>query len=107
MTAPTEEEIRATLARTWTRDHPTGRSPLFQWDLGFNDGFLGMATAPWDVEDLRDSELERLDELAIEALRPIREAAERAAIESLVGAMLQFAAEHPDAPRARPQPVEA
>ena len=48
-----------------------------------------------------------LDDLTETALRPIREECERAAIEALVGAMLRFAERHPDAPRAKPEPVPA
>lgn len=101
MTAPTEEEIRASLARAWTRPYTTtGPSPEVEWDFGFNNGFLGMSAAPWDLHDMRDSEIDYLDELTETALRPVREECERAAIEALVSAMLRFGERYPDAPRA-------
>lgn len=107
MTAPTEEEIRASLARAWTRPYPVGPSPEMEWSGGFNNGFLGMSTAPWDLDDMRDSEIAYLDDLTETALRPIREECERTAIEALVGAMLRFAESYPEAPRAKPESVSA
>jgi hypothetical protein len=100
VSALTEEEIRAELARAWHRPYPNRVTPEFQWDLGFNDGFMGMGTAPWDLDDMRDSEIEDLDSLVDAALRPIRVECERRAIDALVGAMLEFTASHPDVPRA-------
>jgi hypothetical protein len=105
MTAPTEEEIRASLARAWTRPYPAAGSPEMGWSDGFNNGFLGMSTAPWDLDDMRDSEIACLDELTDTALRPIQEECERAAIEALVGAMVRFAERYPDAPRAKVEAV--
>lgn len=100
-TAPmTEEAIRAELARAWLRPYHAGvASPMVEWDTGFNDGFTGMSGAPYALADFRDSELARLDELVETALRPIRAECERQAVEALVGALLRFTAEHPDAPR--------
>ena len=101
MTALSEEEIRAELAKAWHRRPRVGYAPDVEWDWGFNNGFLAMSSAPWDIEDMRDSEIERLDELVETALAPIREDVERRAIDALVGAMQQFSQEHPDTPRRR------
>jgi hypothetical protein len=54
----------------------------------------------FDLEDLRESEIARLDALADLAVRSIRDDARRRINEALVAAALTFAAEHPDAPRA-------
>ena len=93
--APTEEEIRAAFGRAWR--YADGA-------CGWSDGWSmasGIATEPYDLEEMRPSELERLDELVGEAVRPIREAAGRQLIDAVVGAVLTFAREHPEAPRRR------
>jgi hypothetical protein len=105
VTAPTEEEIRAALARAWERRHLSGGWPANAWSEGWGD-LCGMGSAPYDLDDLRESEIERLDELVYDAIDPIQTEARQRAIEALVGAMLQFAQEHPDAPRAKRQLTE-
>lgn len=92
-TAPTEEEIRAAIAREW-------RTSI---DLDFSDAFtrcMTLADGMYDLEDLRESEVDRLNELTYAAVDPIRADARRQINEALVSAALTFAAEHPDAPRA-------
>lgn len=98
MTAPTEEDIRAGFARAWHRLPPVGLSA----DATFSDGFSAagrLLDELYDVDELRPSELNRLDELAGEAIAPIRDEAQREINEALVKAALAFAAEHPEAPR--------
>jgi hypothetical protein len=93
MTAPTEEEIRAAIAREWGRD--IGRD--------FHDAFTGcqlLGDSLFDWDDMRPSEQERLNELTHSAVDPIRADAQRRINEALVSAGLSFAAEYPDAPRA-------
>jgi hypothetical protein len=99
-TAPTEEEIRAALARAWATPPPNGSSAGAE----FTDAFTHLASlvdAPYDLDDLRESELERLDELIGASMVGVRDQAHRAAIEVLVEAIAAFAAEHPEAPRRR------
>ena len=67
----------------------------------FSDAFnAGLADAVFDVEDLRKSELDRLDELTSQAITALRRETEAALIEVYVQAAITFAAEHRDAPRA-------
>lgn len=95
---PSEEQIRAHLARAWTKHHAVGW-PEDSWVTGWND-YASSAATLYDLDDIRDSELERLDELVADAIGPIRDQARRDFTEALVGAMLAYAAEHPDTPRA-------
>jgi hypothetical protein len=92
VSAPTEEEIRASIAREWT-----GRI-----DSIFSDGFgecEGLLEGLYDIADLRPSEQDRLDQLVAAAVDPIRADARRRINEALVAAALAFAAEYPNAPR--------
>ena len=99
MSAPTEEEIRAAIAREWGRRLPN-RVPI---ETDFSDGIGGcmlLLDGIFDTGDFRDSELARLDGLAGETINLIRDDCRRRINEALVSAALTFAAEHPDAPRA-------
>ena len=67
----------------------------------FSDAFSGITAAVdaiWAVDELRASELDRLDALAGEAIPPIRREAERQLLEAVTAAAEQFAAEFPNAP---------
>ena len=101
MSAPSEEEIRAALAREWKRSHqPWPPSPELEWDLGWNR-FAGMGDEVFDLEEFRPSEVERLDSLRHDATAPLRAEIERRLTDAVVSAILAFAAEYPDAPRAQ------
>lgn len=96
-TTLSEEEIRAAIAREWGRD-----SAQPSLELGWDDvwGRLGaLVDAPWDLDDLRESEIDRLNVVIREALDPIRRDTERRVIAAVVAAVQRFAAEYPDAPR--------
>lgn len=95
---PTEEDVRAHLARAWTAHHANGW-PEDEWETAWSS-FEGMAATIYDLDDIRESELDRLDQLTRAAIRPLRDEARRLATEALVDALAAFAAEHPDAPRA-------
>jgi len=91
-TPPTEAEIRAALV-----DGPTG------WGT-WEDGWSALMTALddlYETDDFRKSEQARLDELVPGRVEPIRDRARREVREAIVEAGLQFAREHPDAPRSR------
>ncbi len=91
-TAPTEEEIRAAIARAWGAR-----------EVEFSDAFTHCMTLLddlYDQDDLRPSEDARLGELVTPAIDLIRDETQRRINEALVSAALAFAAEHPDAPRA-------
>jgi hypothetical protein len=99
MSAPTEEEIRAAIAREWGKRSPN----LPSIEVRFSDVFTTCANLKdslYDLDDLRESEIDRLDELVVDAIRPIRDDARRRINEAVVAATLQFGREHPDAPRA-------
>jgi hypothetical protein len=99
MSAPTEEEIRAAIARQWGALPPVGTTPHVE----FEDAFTyctSLADGLYDLDDLRESEVDRLNELTFAAVDPIRDDARLRINEALVSAALTFAAEHPDAPRA-------
>lgn len=100
LTPMTDEDARAAVARGWGRRPPVGLSA----DDVLSDAFSGVAAiahTAFDLDDLRDSELERLDELAYDAIQAIRDDVRWRASEALVGVLLAFTGEHPDAPRAR------
>jgi hypothetical protein len=108
MSAPTEEQIRAAIAREWGRwpgrDSITGKPTGFPIEGQFSDGVgacLGLLDGLFDVADLRPSEQERLDELVYQAVGPIRDDTRRMINEALVAAALAFAAEYPGTPRPR------
>lgn len=107
MSAPTEEEIRAAIAREWGRqprqDSVTGRPTGLPIGGVYSDGVgacLGLLDRLYNLDDLRKSECDRLDELVYAAVDPIRDETQRRINEALVSAALAFAAECPDAPRA-------
>lgn len=96
---PSEEEVRAAIARAWHQRPPAGVSI----DVLFSDAFTpmpGLLEGLWDPEELRPAERDRLLELAVARLDAIEADAHRRIVEALVAAALAFAAEHPDAPRA-------
>lgn len=98
MTAPTEEEIRAAIAREWGKRRQ-GQANIAR---DFSDALTGaqlLLEDLYDTDDFRKAEGARFDTLAYEAIRPIRDAAAQAVVEAMVRAGLQFAAEYPDAPR--------
>lgn len=97
---PSRDEIRAAIDRSW-HDRPGGYGLAPAGIL--SDALNGMARidGPYDVEDLRQSELDDLDRLASEALDPIRDALYSGLAEALVEAGAAFARLHPDAPRAK------
>jgi hypothetical protein len=104
---PTEEEIRAAIAREWGvqpgQDSVTGDPVGLPIEVEFSDGVgatMRLLDGLFDVNDLRDSEEERLNELVYAAVDPIRDETRRRIDEAVVSAALAFAAEHPDAPRA-------
>jgi hypothetical protein len=103
MTAPTKAEVRESLLAAIHEGPGLTRAGEFA------DAFNGIASGLddiYDTADLRQSERDRLDELACEAMCRVRNQAFLDLIEALVGAGLAFAAEHPDAPRKR-QPITA
>lgn len=96
--SPTEEEIRAGIAREWGRRPPVGVSTA----IVFSDAFSGvqlLLDGIWDVEDMRESEVHELNLLTAAAIRPIRDRVQREVFDALVQAGIAFAADHPDAPR--------
>ena len=100
MSAPTEEEIRAAIARGWGARRPHRLSIEGVFSDGIGECLL-LLDGIFDTGDFRDSELARLDELLELAVKPIRDEARRQINEAIVSAAQTFAAEHPDAPRAR------
>src|SRR5436190_23492649 len=105
MTAPTEEEIRATFARAWSASPPNGHSIEIDWEDAWSH-IKALVDEPWDLLELRQSELDRLDELQQDCLDEIKAAADRQVIDRLVEVALRFAREYPDAPRRR-EPIPA
>ncbi len=114
MTAPTEAEIRAAIAdrmRKYPNDNP--RQKLAgAVDQAFDAvGYIDLdeeGQYDWGTQalsdlwaDLRPSEVERLHELIAEAKRRALDAAWAVIAEQVVAAGLAFAAEYPDAPRAK------
>jgi len=114
MNAPTEEEIRAAIAREWRR--PPRRDSITGEPIGlpiggeYSDGVgacLCLLDGLFDLDKLRESEVDRLHELTFAAVDPIRDETQRRIVEALVAAGLAFAAEHPSAPRAARERVTA
>ena len=103
MTTPTEEDVRAAIARSWTID----KNPLTLMvapSVAIQELaslFRGLADAVNDWDDMRQSEIDRLDAIMGEELAPVMalvDAWSRAAVEATVRAERRFFQEHPDAP---------
>jgi hypothetical protein len=64
---------------------------------------MALVHSPWDVADMRESEVERLDEIeaAADDLDQLKADVERRIAERLVVAALELAHDVPDAPRRR------
>jgi hypothetical protein len=98
--APTEEDIRATLVRAF-HEPGLGRGSLsLRWDDIPYD-WSTLTDDLYDMEEMRPSEIARLDELRRGAVEALFDGLDRRLVEALVAATLAFAAEHPDAPRMR------
>jgi hypothetical protein len=100
MTAPDAAEIRAFIKARWQEPQEDG--------LSFAESFsdcVGSATSAahglWEVNAFRTAEEEQYDALISAAVTTVQRIAEPLLIEALAGALVQFAAEHPDAPRSR------
>ncbi|MEK6720529.1 MAG: hypothetical protein AABZ33_07630 [Chloroflexota bacterium] len=106
MTAPTETEVRVALGVSWVTRYPVGGWPANDWDTAWNS-LHGMSDDLYDLEEMRPSEIERLDEIVFDSLRPIREEAQTRALEAIVDAVVRFGHEHPDVPRAVREAVTA
>lgn len=121
MTAPTEAEIREVALdafREVMREHASGWDVPWVYDLSAPLRYEppdedGEPALPWLVglwTDLRPSQAARLSDLR-EAIYEradvlMVEAADRI-VDAVVEAALTFAAEYPDAPRAKPEAVPA
>lgn len=97
MTAPTEAEIRAMVdpdfADTGSLNAAGRLSDAF--------GYVVCLDRLYDQGDLRQSEKDALDQAVYDVMVPIRDRAIAELREAVFAAGLRFAAEHPDAPRAR------
>jgi hypothetical protein len=91
---PTEQEITEAIDKAIheLQDVQLGDAPLCI--------AAGMESWLWHVDDLRPSERERLDLLSEPAAARIRERFRAIVIEELTPVAIQFAMEHPEAPRA-------
>ena len=117
MSAPTEEEIRAALAGRWTNP---ADAALWVKDIDRRlEEAVSLAVAPlwWEApsvdevdsvesgdkvwSDLRPSEATRLHTLVGEAEQRAQGRCHEVILDELTAAALAFAAEHPDAPRAK------
>jgi hypothetical protein len=100
MSAPTEEEIRAELARGWSHVPPNRVPAEAEWDNAFLAASM-VLNGLYDLEDMRKSEIEAMDALSGAVVDPIRDRVRAEINEALVSAMVRFAAERPHIPRAR------
>ena len=112
MTAPTEEDIRAELDHGWNdRGNPVTLHCPLEWALDTLSGDLkGVSSGLHDWEDMRESEIERFDEIVTEEFVDVDALLvdlRKAVSEAAVRAELRFWSEHPDAPRAVREPVTA
>lgn len=112
MTAPTEEEIRARLARAWT---DPGNPITFNAsaESGIDNAvsaLLSLHDGIHDWADMRQSEIDRLDIITAEEFRPVDvliAQVGKAAIEAVVRSELRFWSEYPDAPLQELEPATA
>ena len=101
---PTEAEIRELVARRFLDNGSlNARGQLTD---AFSDA-SSVLDDLYETDDLRQSELDGINRAEYEAMAPIRNRAIAELQEALVVAGLQFAAEHPEAPRAVPESVPA
>ena len=103
MTAPTEEEIRA-LVTTATWHGPEVANITIAVRDELSDAFsevCGRLDRLYDIDDMRPSEVAALDRIVSEATAAVRERATVDMEAALVSAAIAFAAEYPDAPRAK------
>ena len=99
LSAPDEAAIRAAIYGSWARPCDGGLSLAAE----FSDAFGAAVRATddlWDTDDFRPSELDRYDALLSAAGTTVRRSAEVTLLEAIVAALVVFATEHPDAPRA-------
>lgn len=95
---PSPDEIRTAVVARWHEPRP-GRLSL-AGEFADACGTAGEAAdGLWDVGDFRASEESWYDELLSAALARVRSEVERVLLDAVVGALTDFASEHPDAPR--------
>jgi hypothetical protein len=88
---PSEAEVKETIERV-------AREIIEQTDLPTRVA-MDMDSALWHTDDLRPSERDRLDALEGAAFDRIRDRMLAVLVEELTPPALQFASEHPEAPR--------
>jgi hypothetical protein len=93
MSAPTAEEIRQAAFAAILEAQPV--------DDAWGNASLAFDRILWDTSDLRKSEQDRLDELAEPFYNRVQKRLEAILIEEMIAHGEQFAAEHPEAPRAK------
>jgi hypothetical protein len=93
-----EQEIRLAIDAALYRKPLVGLSVADQFSDAFS-GLAGVLDQVWDVDELRGSEHQDLDEAGGDRIGQERDVAMAAAIEALVDVALGFATRHPDAPR--------
>lgn len=104
MTAPTDAEIQDAIEAAFADNGTLNIRGQIQDAFGIGASALD---GLYDLEDLRASELEALDEALYGIIRPIRDRAIAELYAGLVSAAVTFARAHPDAPRAVREPVTA
>lgn len=92
--------LREAIEAVWRRQPSIGLSIADRWSDAFTEA-TGVPAQLWDVAALRGHEDERVRELADEAIEPIRLETTERVLAALTAAAERFAAEHPDAPRAK------
>jgi len=95
MTAPTDQDIREAIAAEAANDQVVG---YIDDAIGFASTFTSKV---WLWEELRKSEQERLSEILEQHLDILAVECRAAIVARFTVAARQFAAEYPDAPRAR------
>ena len=98
MVAPGEAEVRAWIIEGWTAPRDGGLSLAGEFADAFGT-ITAAADGLWQTDDFRPSELDRYDGLLSETTSRVRRAAEAMLLDAVIEALMNFAAEYPEAPR--------
>ncbi len=100
---PTEDEVRAIVADALAEGH--GLNLHGELSDAVNNAVGKFVDSLYDVYDMRESEIQAFDEIVSKSVNATRRRMFAALAPALVAGLVEFAAAHPDAPRAKVEPA--